>query len=95
MVAAAGNDRERLAADRELSRLFHARTLCVSEIVEPIDHLPLRNPLAAVERQGAREDARIRPVELAVHPRIDHAREDPVVVPEGGGSRQDRNRDGK
>ena len=39
LIAAARNNRERIAADREFPRLFHRWTLRVSEIVEPIDHL--------------------------------------------------------
>ncbi len=96
VIPAARNNREGVAPDCEFPRVFHRRTLCVSEIVETVDHLRLRDPLAAADRQRAREDARIGPLELSVHPRVDHPRELHVVVPDdkGGDDERSGQRDG-
>jgi hypothetical protein len=83
-VAAARNHGEGIAADRELSRPFRERPLGVAEIVEPIDHLRLGDALVAPDGERAREDARVGALELAVHARVDHAREAHVEIRDDG-----------
>ena len=84
---------ERVLADREFTRLVGVRALRVAEIVQPIDHLLLGDPLAAIERERPREDARIRPLELALHARVDQLRERDVVVAENRRAEDERDAD--
>ena len=87
-IAGARNDDERVAADRELAGLFRAVAVRIAEIVQPVDHLRRRQPLAAPDDERPREDARIGPLHFAVQPRVDHPRERDVVVPDEGEDNQ-------
>ena len=52
----------------------------VAEVVQPVDELVRRQRLAAVQLERAGEDAGIDPLHFAVDPRVDHPREEDVVV---------------
>ena len=73
------NDEDRVLADREFAGLFGAGAVGVAQVVQPVDQLLRRDRLAASDFKGAAEDARVGPGELAMQPRVDHARELDVV----------------
>src|SRR5262249_37960921 len=66
--------------NRELARAFSARALCVSEIVQAIDELPIGECLPQVQLERASEDARKHPFVLTMKARIDETRKDNVVI---------------
>ncbi len=92
-IAASRNDGQGVAADGEFSGLSGLRALRVPEIVESVDHLRLRDALAAPDQERTGEDARVRPLELPVHPRVDHPRELDVVITDEDGSEEERDAD--
>ena len=69
-------------ADRELARLLRVCPAGVAEIVEPIDELCGLQRLAAVNLDRTAEDAGIDTQHLAMNARVDHPRENDVVVAE-------------
>ena len=69
-----------VASDRELAAERRFRAVRVSEVIEAVDELVRRQRLAAVQLEGTREHARIDPLHFTVNARIDHPREQDVVV---------------
>ncbi len=86
-LGTARHDRDRAAADRELTGLVRARALRVADVVQAIDELPFRERLAAPQFQGPCEHARQDAVALAVEPAVDEVREADVVVRARGNQR--------
>ena len=90
--ARAGYDADQPAVDGKLPGVLHLGTLCVPEIVEPIEQLFLRHIVATANLEGAREDAGQHPIALAVQPGVDHAREREVVVTRQGARHHEQRR---
>ncbi len=79
------------AGDGELAGFLGLRALGVSEVVEPIEQLFLRDVVAAPDFERPREDARQHAIALAVEARVDHPRKGHVVVA-GEGAHHDEHR---
>ena len=77
-----GHDEHGVPADRELALLLRVSPAGVAQIVEPIDELCGLQGLAAVNLERTAEDAGIHAQHLAMNARVDHPRENDVVVAE-------------
>src|SRR6185503_5296833 len=77
-LAAARGQRDDVAISGELAGLLYGRPVGVAQIVEPNDHILLRQRLATAELRGPGVDARQRALALAVQALIDHPREGEV-----------------
>ena len=87
-------DGHRRALEGELARSVRLRPLGVAEVVEERDELLLAGGLSAPEHDGARKDARQRPLALAVEPFVDLPGEGNRGVPAGRHRRHGRRRGG-
>jgi hypothetical protein len=93
LLAAADRQRDRVLPDGELAGLGHARPSRVAQVVQALDQ-PLvghRLPGAQLQRPGV--DPRPRALDLAVQPRLDHARQRHVVVAEHAHDEEERARE--
>ncbi len=79
-IAVAGDEHQRVATDRELAELFRPLPVRVADLVQALDQLDLADGLPPPKLERTGKHPRIHPLHLAVHPRVDHAREDHPVV---------------
>ena len=73
LVAAARDQHDGVAIDRELTGTFDAGALRVADVVQPGDELGLVDALARLQGEGPREDPRHGAIALAVQARVDDA----------------------
>ena len=77
---AARQDRNRAFAEDELAGFLEGAPLRVSELVQPVDELPVVHRLPAPDLQRTGQHAREHAVALAVQPLIDEPGEADVVI---------------
>ena len=81
-LSPARHHRDGLRRDGEFSRGLGVRPRGVAEVVEPVDEFALGDRLPRAQLEGARPDAGLRPVAVAVQAVVEHARELDVEVRE-------------
>ena len=91
-IAVPRDEHDGVASDREFAWLPGLGSIGVAKLVQPVDELPRRYGLAPADLEGTREHARVDPLHVPLQPRVDHAREDDVVVAEHAQKHHERSR---
>ena len=83
LIAAARQDDDAAAIDREVAGALDSRALRVADVIEPADELCLAHVLAGLKCQRAREDSGYGAVSLAVQALVDDAAVRHVEIRDG------------